>query len=117
MKHYFTHTLKSDTSSGDINKKVDHWLNSFENFHKKYIIMPSQSLNSSFLEESLFITVGSPPGFINQEHETGCYLNATLQLLYFNVIFILLIINIDCYTMMIFQGGGVKILFIITKRS
>ena len=54
MKHYLTHILKSDTSSGDMNEKVDHWLDSFEKFHKKYIIMPSQSLNSSFLEESFY---------------------------------------------------------------
>ena len=49
--------LKSDTSSGGMNEKVDHWLDSFENVHKKYIIMPPESLNYSFLEESLFITV------------------------------------------------------------
>ena len=65
MKHYLTHIFKSDTSSGDMNKKVDHWLDSFEKFHKKYIIMPSQSLNSSFLEESFSVAVQSPPGFIN----------------------------------------------------
>ena len=43
MKHYFTPILKSDTSSGDMNEKVYHWLDSFEKFHKKYIIMPSDS--------------------------------------------------------------------------
>ena len=52
MKHYLTKILKSDTSSGDINEKVYHWLYSFGKFHKKYIIMPLESLNSSFLEES-----------------------------------------------------------------
>ena len=41
MKDYLNHILKSDTSSGDMNEKVDHWLDSFENFHKKYIIMAS----------------------------------------------------------------------------
>ena len=57
MKHYLTHILRSENSSGDMNEKVDHWLDSVEKFHKKYIIMPSISLNSSFLEESLFISV------------------------------------------------------------
>ena len=52
MKHYLTNILKSDTSSGDMNEKVYHWLYSFGKFHKKYIIMPLESLNSSFLEES-----------------------------------------------------------------
>ena len=65
LKNYLTHILKSDTSSGDMNEKLGHWLDSFEKFYKKYIIMPSQSLNSSFLEDSLFITVLSPPGFIH----------------------------------------------------
>ena len=66
MKDHLTHILKSDTSSVDINEKVDRWLDSFEIFHKKYIIMPSLSLNYLFLEESLFVTVWSPPGFINR---------------------------------------------------
>ena len=39
MKYYLTQILKSDTLSGDMNEKVDHWLDSFEKFHKKYIIL------------------------------------------------------------------------------
>ena len=104
MKHYLTHILKRYTSSGDMNEKVDHWLDYFEKFHNKYIIMPSQSLNYSFLEDSFFVTVLSPPGFNNRENKTICYLNTTLQLLYFSVIIRQLIIYIDCYTMMNVQG-------------
>ena len=68
MKPYLTNILNSNTSSGDMNEKIDHWLDSLENFHKKYIIMPLESFNSSFPEESLYISVWSPPGFINQEN-------------------------------------------------
>ena len=50
MKDYWTHVLKNYTSSGDMDEIVDHWLDSFEKFHKKYIIMPSLSLNSLLLE-------------------------------------------------------------------
>ena len=57
MKYYWTHVLKNDTSSGDMDKKVNHWLDFFEKFHKKYIIMPSLSLYYLFIEESLFVTV------------------------------------------------------------
>ena len=57
MKDYLTHIIKSDTSSGDMNENVYHWLDSFEKFHNRYIIMPSLSLNSFFLEDSLFVTV------------------------------------------------------------
>ena len=56
MEQYSTNVFKSVTSSGVINEKVDHWLDSFDKFHKKYIIMPSESLNVSFLEEISFIT-------------------------------------------------------------
>ena len=87
-----------------MNENVDHWLDSFEKSHKKYIIMPSQSLNSSFLEESFSVTVWSPPDFINRENETRCYLNATFQFLYFNVLFRQLILNVDLYTRMNVQG-------------
>ena len=61
-----------------MNENVVYWLDSFEKFDKKDIIMPSQLLNSTFLEESFFVTVRSPPGLINQENEIRCYLNATL---------------------------------------
>ena len=94
-----------------MDEKVDHWLDYFEKFHKKYIIMPSISLNSLFIEESLFVTVQSTLGFINRENETRCYLNATLQLLYFNVLFRQLVLNIDCYTML---NDNDKIIKIIT---
>ena len=62
--------------------------------------MPIESYCSSFPEESIYITVRSPPGFIHQENEPGWYFNATIQLLYSNVLVIILILNIDCYTMM-----------------
>ena len=57
MKDYWTHVLKNDTSSGDMDEKVDHWFYSFETFHKNSIIMPSLSLNSLLIEKSLFVTV------------------------------------------------------------
>ena len=37
-------------------------------FPQNYIIMTTESLNSSFPEESKYISVISPPGFINQEN-------------------------------------------------
>ena len=100
-----------------MNEKVYHWFYYFEKFHNKHIIMPLESLNYYFLEESLLITVLSPPGFINRENETIFYLNATIQMLYFNVLFEHVILKIDCYTMMIGLDLKTNILFIITKIS
>ena len=65
MKDYWTHVFKNYTSSGYTDEKVDHWFDSFEKFYKKCIIMPSVLLNCLSLEESLFIKVRSPSGFIN----------------------------------------------------
>ena len=62
-------------------EKIDHWLNSFGTFHQQYIIMPTESYNYSVPEESRYTAVRTPPGFINQENETRCYFNATIQLL------------------------------------
>ena len=66
----FDPCIKNYTSSGDMDEKVDNWFDFFENFHQKYIIMPSISLNSLFLEEILFVTVRSSQGFINQNTTT-----------------------------------------------
>ena len=41
MKKYSTQILKSDTSGGDMNEKVEHWLYYFEKFRKKYTNIPS----------------------------------------------------------------------------
>ena len=57
MKHYLANILKSENLSDDMKEKVDHWLDSFEKLHKNHIIMPSESLNSFFLEESRYIAV------------------------------------------------------------
>ena len=100
IKYYWNRVLKNSTSSGDMYEMVYHWLVSFEKSHKKYIGMPSLSLNPLPIEESLFVTVWSPPGFINRENETRCCLNSTFQLLYFNVIFRELVFKINYYTMM-----------------
>ena len=89
MKHYLTHILKSNTSSGDMNEKVYHWFDYLENSHNNYIIMPLESLNSSFLEESLFITVWSPPGFINRGNEK----------------YVILMQPSRCYILMLFLGN------------
>ena len=82
-------------------ESIDHWLDSFRMFHNKYIIMPTESYNSLFPEGSRYITVRSPPYFIHRENETRRYSNITIKLLYCNVIFRPLILNIDCYNIMI----------------
>ena len=57
VKDYWTRILKNDATSDDMDEMVDHWLFSFENFHKHYIIMSSLLFNPLLIEESLFVTV------------------------------------------------------------
>ena len=96
---------------------VDDFLVTFKTFHKQYIIIPSLLLYPLLLEEKPFVTVRSPPGFFNPEKETRCYLNATFQHLYYNVIFRDLVFKINCYTMLNVLKQEVNILFIIFKKK
>ena len=101
MKQYLTNIQKSNTSSDIMEEKVDHWLDFFQKYHKNYTIMPTESFNSSCPENSIYISVIPSPGLINQENETRCYFNATIQLLYWNILFVVLILNINWYNTMI----------------
>ena len=83
LKWYWARVLNQDT----MNELVDDCLVTFEKFQKQYIIIPSLSLHQLLIEEKPFITVQSPPGLFNPEKETRCYLNATFQHLYYNIIF------------------------------
>ena len=71
MRKYLSNILKYDTPSNDMKEKIDYWLDSFEFFHKQYIIMPTESYYPSFTEDSRYIAVISPPGFTIQENETS----------------------------------------------
>ena len=53
-------SIKNDTSSGDMDEKVDPWFDSFENVHKKYIIILSLSLNYLLIEESFLSQFNHP---------------------------------------------------------
>ena len=71
--------FKKDTTIYTIDELVGDCLFTFEKFHKQYIIIPSLSLNPLLIEEKPFVTVRSPPGFVNQENEIRCDLNLTFQ--------------------------------------
>ena len=95
MRKYLSNILKCDTQSYYMKEGVYHWFDSFEMFHQKYIIMPINSYKYSIPEYIRYIAVIILPGFINQENKTRFYFNSTIQLLYCNVIFRPLILNID----------------------
>ena len=100
VKGHWARVLKKDKTLFEMNELVDDCLVTFEKFQKQYIIIPSLLLDPLFIEEKPFVTFRSPPGFVNPENETRCYLNSTFQHLYYNVIFRELVFKINCYTML-----------------
>ena len=65
MRQHLTNILIWGTHSDVVKGKIDHWLDSFEDFHQEYIIMPTIYSNYSVPEESKSIEVMIHPGFIN----------------------------------------------------
>ena len=87
VKRYWDRVLIQEPTLFQMNEVVDDCLVSSEKFQKQYIIITSLSLHPLLIEEKPFITVRSPPGFFNPEKDIRCYLNATFQHLYYNVLF------------------------------
>ena len=70
--------------------------NDINNFNNKHIIQCYNKTISNVPEERRYIPSMTPTGFINGQYESRCYVNSSFQLLYFNVFFRQLIMNIDC---------------------
>ena len=117
MRKYLTNILRCDTSSDNMKEKIDLWLYSFEKFHKTFIIIPTELYNNSFTKESRYITIISLPGFVSQENERIYYFNSTIELLYWNVLFQQLILNIDFDTIIYSMYINNKQFPLIIKRS
>ena len=83
-----------------IRRKKEHSLDPFENFHKKYVIMPTESYTTSFPDESRNISYRSTPRLINDKNVTVFYFNTTIELLYYNITFRYFILNNYWYNMM-----------------
>ena len=71
-----------DSKSNDTKKKLDHWFDSFEKIHLQYIIQSTETGNYIIRKESRFITGILSGGFNNNNNKnTRCYFNATIQML------------------------------------
>ena len=68
----------------------------FLHFNRTYIIQYKEKCDSKINEKIRHIPVITPSGFTIKIHESICYMNLTLQAQYQNIIFIEMILNIDC---------------------
>ena len=96
LRQYKNKNLWLIFSKDEVNETLDMWMNYFLRFNRTYIIQYGDKCDYNIHEESRYIHVLSPSGFINQKHETRCYLNLNLRVQYDNIIFTEMILNINC---------------------
>ena len=65
-------------------------------FNNTHIIKSNLQPVSNIPEEERFISSMTPIGFRNGQDESRCYVNSSFQVLFFNIFFRTLIMNIDC---------------------
>ena len=65
-------------------------------FNMEHFIFPYNETISNISEEEQYITCMQPTEFINSQDESICNVNLSFQVHYFNMYFILIILNIYC---------------------
>ena len=80
----------------DLDKKTNHFINDRSNFNNTHIIKFNIQPVSNITEEEHFISSMILIGFRNDQDASRCYANSSLQVLFFNIFFRKLIMNIDC---------------------
>ena len=83
----------------DLENRTTQWINDISLFNNKHIMQCYNITQSTIPEESCYISCLTPTGFINGKDESGCYVNSSFQVLFFNIYFRQLIMNIDCEKM------------------
>ena len=66
------------------------------NFNNEHVIQCYNKTKSNIPEEPCYILPITPTEFISGQDELICYINSSFQVIFFNIFFRRLIINIDC---------------------
>ena len=72
------------------------FINDISNFNNKHIIQYNNKPIYNIPEEQRYISSMTPIGSRNGQDESRCYVNSSFQVLFFNIFFRTLIMNIDC---------------------
>ena len=83
-----------------IQGKTNQVINDKSNFNNTHIMKSNIQPISNITEEERFISSMTPIGFRNGQDESRCYVNSSFQVLFFNIFFRTLIMNIDCERML-----------------
>ena len=79
---------------------MDEFINDKSDFNNTHIIKSRILPVSNTPEEELFMSSMTPIGFRNDQDELRCYVNSTFQVIFLNIYFRTLIMNIDCDRML-----------------
>ena len=85
-----------ESTQADLDKMVDEFINHKIDFNTAHIIKSDIQQITNIPEKARFISSMTPTGFRNDQDESRCYVNSTFQVLFFNIFFRTLIMNIDC---------------------
>ena len=88
--------LSIENYETDLGKKTEQFINDKSYFNNTHISKSKIQPVSNIQEEECFISSMTPIELINGQDESRCYVNWSFQGLFFNIFFIMLIMNIDC---------------------
>ena len=80
----------------DLGGEIDQFINDKSDFNNTYIMKSNIQHISNIPEEERFISSMTPIGFRNGQDESRCYVNFSLQVIFLNIFFRILIMNINC---------------------
>ena len=81
-------------TQADLDKMVDEFISHKTKFNTAHIIKSDIQQIMNIPEKARFISSMAPTGFRNDQDKSRCYVNSTFQVLFFNVFFRSLIMNV-----------------------
>ena len=93
---YISGILSIDNDEADIGNKTNKFINYISGFNNKHIIQCKNKPISNIPVEPRYISSMTPIGLRNGQDESRCYINLSFQVLFLNILFRSLIMNIDC---------------------
>ena len=61
----------------EIMNSLESWLFHMDNFHNKFVILPTNKIIANVFEEEQDISCLTPTGYINGKDKPRCYLNSS----------------------------------------
>ena len=96
LRKYLSGILSIDNDEADLENKTNQFINDVSDFNNRHIIQCNNKPISNIPEETHYISSMTPIGFMNGQDESICNVNLSFQVIFFNIFFRTIIMNIDC---------------------